>query len=224
MTETKRSRPLPTPADTSIHAVVWDMGGILHPTPFEVLPEIERERGLEPGTYPRGPFDPAGDPDYAALERGEIREPEYWRRQQARLAEKGIDLDIHETIDWTGKDRPEVVETIRLVGRHYRQAILTNDATDWLGAGWRATWWLREEFDAMLDAAEEGIRKPAAEIYLRCAAALGVPPAECLFIDDLPVNVRGAEAAGMQGFAFDVKDPRGSVRLLLDRLGLESSG
>lgn len=203
-----------------ISAVLWDMGGILHPTPFEVLPGIERERGLPPGTYPRGPFDPAGDPDYEALERGEIREPEYWRRQQARLAARGIELDIHRTIDWTGHDRPEVVDAIRRAGRRYRQAILTNDASDWLGRGWRDGWWLRDEFDAMIDAAEEGIRKPAAGIYLRCAAALDTPPESCLFVDDLPVNVRGARAVGMQAFHFDVRDPRASVRRLLDRLGL----
>ncbi len=210
--------------DRAIAAVIWDMGGILHPTPFEVLPEIERERGLPPGTYPRGPFDPAGDADYEALERGEIREPEYWRRQQARLAASGVDLDIHRTIDWAGRDRPDVVAAIKLVGSRYPQAILTNDATDWLGAGWRETWWLRDEFDALIDAAEEGIRKPAAEIYLRCAAALGAPPEACLFVDDLPVNVRGAEAAGMEGCWFRVRDPRGSVRRLLERLQVGGDG
>lgn len=72
----------------------------------------------------------------------------------------------------------------------------------------------------MVDAAEEGIRKPAAAIYLRCAAALDTPPEACLFIDDLRVNVRGACAFGMQALRFDVRDPQGSVRRLLDRLGI----
>ncbi len=201
-----------------IEAVIWDMGGILHPTPFEVLPEIERARGLPEGTYPRGPFDPAGDPDYVEMERGTIREPEYWRRQQARLAARGVELAIHRTIDWTGRDRPEVVSAIRRLGRRFRQAILTNDATDWLGVGWRSGWFLRDEFVAMLDAAEEGMRKPAAGIYLRCAEATGARPEACLFVDDLPVNVAGAEAVGMEGFWFDVTDVPGSVRRLLDRL------
>jgi putative hydrolase of the HAD superfamily len=202
----------------AIEAVIWDIGGIIHPTPFEVLPEIERERGLPDGTYPRGPFDPAGDPDYEALERGEIREPEYWRRQQVRLADQGVTLDIHRTVNWDGRDRPEVVGTIRRLGRVYRQAVLTNDAQDWLGAGWRDRWWLRHEFEAMVDAAEEGIRKPAPEIYLRVADALGVSPAACLFIDDLPVNVAGATAVGMEGFHFDVRHLHASVRRLLGRL------
>ncbi len=205
------------PAD-GIRALVWDMGGILHPTPFEVLPEIERARALPAGTYPRGPFDPAGDPDYEALQRGEIREPEYWRRQQERLARDGIELDVHRAIDWTGRDRPDVVDAIRTLGRRYRQAILTNDATDWLGAGWRDRWWLRDEFAALVDAAEEGARKPDPSIYLRCAAALDVPPAACLFVDDLRVNVDGARAVGMEAFWFDVTDPAGSVRSLLARL------
>lgn len=204
----------------SVRAVVWDMGGILHKTPFEVLPEIERERHLPPGTYPRGPFAPDGDRDYEAMEAGEITEPEYWRRQQAALAERGIDLDIHRTVDWTGRHRPEVLAAIKRIGKTYLQAILTNDATDWLGPGWRHGWWLRDEFDAMLDATEEGVRKPATEIYLRCAARLGVDPDECIFVDDLPVNVAGAEAAGMKGFLFDIRDPVGSTGRLLARLGL----
>ncbi len=205
-------------ANGTIRALVWDMGGILHPTPFEVLPEIERERRLPPGTYPRGPFDPAGDPDYDALQRGEIREPEYWRRQQVRLERRGVALDVHRTIDWTGRDRPEVVAAIRHLGRTYRQALLTNDASDWLGPGWRERWWLRGEFEALVDAAEEGMRKPHPEIYRRCAAALDVAPGACLFIADLRVNVDGAKAAGMDAFWFDVTDAPGSVRRLLDRL------
>lgn len=46
-----------------------------------------------------------------------------------------------------------------------------------------------------------------------------MPPSECLFIDDMPVNVAGAEAVGMMGFLFSVTDPAGSVarlRALLD--------
>jgi putative hydrolase of the HAD superfamily len=206
-----------------IDALIWDMGGILHPTPFEVLPEIEVASGLLPGTYPRGPFHPTGDPDYEALERGEIRETDYWHRQQERLAAKGITLDIHRTIDWTGRDRPEVVAAIRRLGMRYPQAILTNDATEWLGPGWRGHWWLRDEFRVMIDAAEEGLRKPAPQIYLRCAEALGVPPERCLFIDDLPVNVAGAKAVGMEGFWFDVRDPHGSLGRLFERLDPEAN-
>lgn len=40
--------------------------------------------------------------------------------------------------------------------------------------------------------------KPEPDIYLAAAALLGVPPAECLAIEDAPNGVRAAVAAGMQ--------------------------
>jgi FMN phosphatase YigB (HAD superfamily) len=39
-----------------------------------------------------------------------------------------------------------------------------------------------------------------------------------LFIDDMQVNVDGAEAVGMRGFFFDHTDAAGSVARLLDML------
>jgi FMN phosphatase YigB (HAD superfamily) len=64
------------------------------------------------------------------------------------------------------------------------------------------------------------VRKPAPQPYLAVAEALGAPVDECLFIDDMPINVRGAEAVGMEGFHFDVADPEGSIEDLRARLGV----
>ena len=198
--------------------IVFDMGGILHPSPFEVLPDIARARGWPADVLPGGPFAPDGDEAYGRLDRGEIREPQYWQAVSARLAERGLAFDVHEVIDWTGRDRTEVVEAIRRLGRRYRLGLLTNDATDWLRPGWRETWYLRDAFAAVVDAAEEGMRKPAPAIYLRCAERLGLAPERIVFVDDLTVNVDGARAVGMQAFWFDVTDARGSVKRLLELL------
>jgi putative hydrolase of the HAD superfamily len=203
---------------TGVEAVIFDMGGILHPTPFEVLPAIAAAQGWPLDAFPRGPFDPAADPDYAEMDRGRIREPQYWARVSDRLARLGIAFDIHDVVDWEGKDRVEVVGAIRRLAQRYRLALLTNDATDWLGPGWRQTWWLRDAFEVMVDAAEEGLRKPAPRIYRRVTEALGVAPEACVFVDDLTINCEGAAAVGMQPFWFDVTNPRGSVRRLLEWL------
>ena len=47
-----------------------------------------------------------------------------------------------------------------------------------------------------------GHRKPEPEAYLGPARTLGLAPSECLFVDDRPVNVEGAIAAGMPGVVF----------------------
>jgi putative hydrolase of the HAD superfamily len=49
----------------------------------------------------------------------------------------------------------------------------------------------------------------------------GFDPGECVFIDDMPVNCRGAEAIGMQSVWFDVLDPDQSVASLLKMIGYD---
>jgi HAD superfamily hydrolase (TIGR01509 family) len=44
---------------------------------------------------------------------------------------------------------------------------------------------------------EVGIRKPAPEIYALGAEAIGLPPQECVFVDDLPGNLKPARELGM---------------------------
>ena len=56
-----------------------------------------------------------------------------------------------------------------------------------------------ELFDAVVISGEVGLRKPDPAIFALGAAELGLPASACLFVDDLDVNVRAAEAAGMTG-------------------------
>ena len=55
-----------------------------------------------------------------------------------------------------------------------------------------------ELFDAVVISAEVGLRKPDPRIYLLAAERLGVPPEECVFVDDLLHNAEGARAVGME--------------------------
>ena len=138
-----------------------------------------------------------------------------------RLQAEGIDFDAPRDLDWTGHERDETWSAIRRIhDAGHRQAILTNDASKWLGSDWWETWEPAEWFDVMVDVAMIGVRKPAPEPYLEAARRLGVPPAECLFVDDMPVNCRGAEAVGMESLLFDITDPVGSIERLMDRLDL----
>jgi glucose-1-phosphatase len=57
-------------------------------------------------------------------------------------------------------------------------------------------------FDRLILSHEVGHIKPAAAFYHACAEAAGAPPADCVFIDDLPENVEGARTAGLMGLVF----------------------
>jgi HAD superfamily hydrolase (TIGR01509 family) len=74
---------------------------------------------------------------------------------------------------------------------------------------------LLASFDRLVLSFEIGHIKPSGPFYLACAEAAGMPPQECVFIDDLPENVQGARSAGLVGLLFrDVPTLREDLRSL----------
>ena len=59
-----------------------------------------------------------------------------------------------------------------------------------------------EYFDGTVISALQGCVKPAPEIYEYLLKHFGLSADECLFVDDVAENVRGAERIGMRGFQF----------------------
>jgi glucose-1-phosphatase len=57
-------------------------------------------------------------------------------------------------------------------------------------------------FHAMVLSHEIGIRKPKAGFFQHCQQLAGCPANQCLFIDDLPINIEGARAVGLQGIVY----------------------
>jgi HAD superfamily hydrolase (TIGR01509 family) len=66
-----------------------------------------------------------------------------------------------------------------------------------MGAGYYDRSTFPELFDAVVISGDEGIHKPQPEIFRLGAERVGLPPAECVFVDDLRENCEGAEAVGM---------------------------
>ena len=56
---------------------------------------------------------------------------------------------------------------------------------------------LAELFDAWVISGEVGLRKPDPAIYELAAERLGLAPEQCVFVDDLPGNLKPARALGM---------------------------
>ncbi len=209
------------PPGLPISAVIWDMGGIMYRFFTELLVDQGHEQGWPLERLPLGPTGPGPDSLYTAMDRGELGEPEYVKKLVAALQEEGIGCSPYHDLDFASHDRPATWAAIeRLQQAGFRQVVLTNDATRWLGERWWETWKHRSLFNAIVDVVTLGVRKPAPEPYLACARELGVLPEECLFVDDMHINCKGAEAVGMQSHRFDITDPEGSLQQVLGRLGL----
>jgi FMN phosphatase YigB (HAD superfamily) len=195
---------------------------VLYQSPFERFGELEEVTGMPPGTLPRGFFAPGGDPQWDAVDAGELDEPEYWRAIEALCRDhvEGLHLyDALRELGGQGRGRPVVVGLMSDIPSHYRQAVLTNDATKFLGVGWKEGWEYAGHFERIIDSLDIGLRKPDERSYTAAVDLLDIDAHRVLFVDDLRVNVEGAQRAGLQGFRFDTTDPPASVaalRALLD--------
>jgi putative hydrolase of the HAD superfamily len=208
---------------TDIDLVLWDIGQVVYQSPFERFDELEDHTGMARGTLPRGPFVEAGDAAYDLVDSGARDEPDYWRdiESLARQSVPGLHIyDALRELGWDGRGRPVVLDLLRDIPDRYRQAVLTNDATKFLGEGWRDTWEYAGYFERVVDSLDIGVRKPAIAAYTAAVELLGVPAERVLFIDDLTANIVGARAAGLQGFRFDTTDPAASVEALRTMLAL----
>ena len=75
-------------------------------------------------------------------------------------------------------------------------------------------------FDVLVLGSAVGVRKPDPEVYRRTAALLGLAPDDCVVVDDLPRNVRGAREAGAVGVLHDDAGATvAEVEILLDLPG-----
>ena len=66
---------------------------------------------------------------------------------------------------------------------------------------------IHKNFDHMIESAKAGVRKPEPRIYEMMCKALSVAPENCIFLDDLGVNLKPARAMGMT----TIKVPFGDV-------------
>jgi putative hydrolase of the HAD superfamily len=62
------------------------------------------------------------------------------------------------------------------------------------------------------------MRKPEERIFRHAVELIGLPPEECVFIDDIAANVSAAEAIGMTGVLHT--EPDATVARVADLLGL----
>jgi glucose-1-phosphatase len=72
-------------------------------------------------------------------------------------------------------------------------------------------------FDDLVLSCRINVRKPNAGFFRHCHELAGCPAAECLFIDDMPANVAGAQAFGLRALVYK---PEGDLAQRLEDHGI----
>ncbi len=211
-------------------ALILDFGGVVTRTMFETHDITERALGLPASSLTwRGPFDPATDPLWVAMQDRRITERDYWLTRAAEVGrlvgEEWSDMQTF-VRRARGADaelvlRPEARDAItRAKAAGLRLAILSNELDLFYGIEFRKRFPLIDLFDIIVDATYTGILKPDPRAYEQVLAEVGLDRADCVFVDDQKKNIEGAEAVGLPYVHFDVTRPADSYAQALKMLGI----
>jgi putative hydrolase of the HAD superfamily len=122
-----------------------------------------------------------------------------------------------------GEVRPEMVVALdRVKAAGLATACLTNNVSGGTGSDGAArpdVAAVMERFDIVLESSKLGVRKPEPAFYALACERLGVEPDECVFLDDLGVNLKPARELGMT--TIKVGDPAVAIAELGALLGLD---
>lgn len=199
-------------------AVLFDLGGVLLSSPFDGFAAYERTRGLPPGAIRTVN---ATDPDtnaWACFERGEIGRAEFVVRFEVEARAAGYDIEGHAVLDaLRGAPVPSMIDALRRVHRSHATGLLTNNLQPIDPASLAAELVL-PHCDVVVQSSVEGVRKPDAAFYALACDRLGVEPSECVFLDDLGVNLKPARALGMHTIkVMHAEDAIAELESVLDR-------
>lgn len=195
-------------------ALLFDIGGVLVRTE-DLAPRQRWERrfGLPEWGLAHLVFD---SPVAVAATSGQATTEAVWAEAGRQLGLAPEALRALREDFWAG-DRYDqgLIDFIRSLRPRYKTGIISNAWPEM-----RAFHQARlnaETFDLLVFSAEEGVAKPAPEIYQRALARLGVAASEAVFVDDVAENVAAARALGMAAVHFT---PGTDVPAEFARLGI----
>ncbi len=205
-----------------VEAVIWDFGGVITSSPFEAFARFERERGLPKDFIRTINATNHLDNAWARFERAAIGHDEFDVQfaEEARAAGHEVrGADVLPLL--AGRPRPEMIEALRRIHARLKTGCITNnlpaDPRNAMAAMYKQE--IMTLFDHVIESAKIGLRKPDPRIYAMMVEALAVNPANCVYLDDLGVNLKPARAMGMT--TIKVGDPAQAIAELQGYVGFE---
>jgi putative hydrolase of the HAD superfamily len=189
-------------AGLMVEAVIWDFGGVLTSSPFEAFSRFESERGLPADIIRRTNASNHSENAWAKFERAEVDLETFDQLFAAESLALGAEVRGRDVLPLLSGDlRPEMVEALRIVRASAKTGCITNNLpANAIGSASGRSLYVAEVmalFDHVIESAKIGFRKPDPRIYRMMAEALGVDPENCIYLDDLGINLKPAREMGM---------------------------
>lgn len=199
-----------------IRTIVFDMGNVL--LRFDPMLFIARAGVAEPADAALLNRELFRSLEWVQMDRGSLTEAKALERVKQRVPER-----LHGALEtlilhWDEPIIPipgmeQLVRDCKAAG--YKLLLFSNASAR------LHSYWDRipghECFDGRFVSADHMLVKPQQSCYRKFCQTFGVDGAECVFIDDLPLNIEGAVTAGWQGLVFH---DAAALRADLRRLGV----
>ena len=180
-----------------MRGLIVDFGGVLTTNVFQSFRAFCEAEGLPPDTIKeKFRSDPEALGLLRQLEKGELTAAEFSPKFAAVIGVEDSENLVERLFSGVGPDEAMLgaVRSARRAG--VKTALISNSWGEGLAYDQSL---LDELFDAVVISGDVGMHKPEPDIFHLGAEKIGVPPGECVFVDDLKENIAGAEAVGMAG-------------------------
>jgi len=186
----------------AIEAVIFDFGGVLTSSPFEAFARFETERGLPIDIIRRTNAANHLENAWARFERAEVDIDTFdtlFAEESRALGAEVRGRDVLPLLQ--GDLRPEMVEALKRIKAGLKTGCITNNLpANAIGSMTGRSLYIAEVmvlFDHVIESAKIGLRKPDPRIYKMMVETLKVDPRNCVYLDDLGVNLKPAREMGM---------------------------
>ena len=180
-------------------AIIWDFGGVITSSPFEAFNEFEEANSLPKDIIRTINSENPDMNAWAQFESNSITIGQFNDLFLKEAKAKGFDIKGRDIIKLLkGSIRENMVSFLRELKSDFKLGCITNNVkpsseenTD------NETKEVMSIFDHVIESSIVGIRKPNPEIYMMSCDALNVSPDQCIYLDDLGINLKPARELGM---------------------------
>ena len=180
-------------------AIIWDFGGVITSSPFDAFNEFEEVNGLPKDIIRTINSENPDMNAWAQFESNSITIDQFDDLFLKEAKAKGFDIKGRDIIKLLkGSIRENMVSFLRELKSNFKLGCITNNVkpsseenTD------NETKEAMSIFDHVIESSIVGIRKPNPEIYMLSCDALNVSPDQCIYLDDLGINLKPARELGM---------------------------